>query len=185
MKKIITVIFVALMLTACANKKQEEVIQKDETKEDEVIGNNIVNPMKEVESLDDLNQKVHGKLNHPAVMGVDNEKFFVIEIDEIEKIGHYAFTINNDECVFRFCDRAPYDKDISGVYIDGKSAFPSEEKKDDVEYNKYEDTYLARWLNIDGQYVFSCKSESMSQEDFEAIIKELLEITKPDGNSQK
>ena len=180
MKKILTILCVVLLLAGCTSTQNQEEINQEPEKQEEVIGGNTVNPMTEIESLEALNDEVHGKLNHPGVMGVENEKFFTIKVDDVKTIGQYTFTINGNECCMRFCDRALPQEDISGIYVDGKSAFPSENVVDQVEYNKLDNTLVARWFNIDGQYTFAYTNSEITQKDFENIIKEMITITMPE-----
>lgn len=180
MKKLLVILCALLVLCGCSKTEETQPeIKEDTQKEDVVIGNNTINPMTEVASLDELNELVGGRLNHPGVMGVDNEKFFTIKIDELKTIGEYNFTINDSECTLRFCDRATKDEDISGIYVDGGSAFPSENTVKDVEYNKYEDINIARWFNVDGQYTFAYKNEKCTEKEFQKLIDEMVVVTAP------
>ena len=185
MKKVLAILFVLLMLCSCGNKaQQEEIKDEPQNKQEEIIGGNTINPMTEYTSLDEVNNLLHGKLGHPGVMGIDDEKFFIVNSGDLQ-IGEYDFTINGNKCCMRFCDRATADEDISGIYVDGKPAFPSETKKGDIEYNKLDDTRVARWLNMDGQYSFAYTNAECDEEAFIAIAEELLIVTAADGNGSK
>ena len=185
MKKILTVLFVLLMLCACSSKNEEQKKEEKPQEQQEVIGENTPNPMKEYTSLDEINEELHSKLVAPAVMGVDNEKFFIIKVNDVKKIGEYDFTINGYECTFRFCDRATADEDISGIYIDGKPAFPSENTEYGFEMNQLDNTRVARWLNMDGQYSFAYTNGDCDDETFASIVEELMTLTEADGNGSK
>ena len=168
MKKLIfisLILITAFTISACSKKEQ--------------VGGNVVNPMKEVESLEKLNEQVRGKLSKPAVMGVSNEKFFTITNGE-KTIGDYQFEINGIKCDFRFADRGSLEEDFSGYYINGKLAFPSNNIENGIEYNFEGDAKLARWANTDGIYTFAYEDKEMDEDTFKNIVGELITLTKPE-----
>lgn len=165
MKKLLTIllsVLMALTIAGCAKK--------------ETIGGNTPNPMTEVESLEKLNELTHGKLTKPAVMGVDNEKYFTITSSDMT-IADYQFEINGDKCDFRFSDRGNSEEDFSGYYVNGKAAFPSENIENGIEYNLEGDAKLARWANADGIYTFAYERKDMDEETFKNIVDELMTMT--------
>lgn len=172
MKKLLVVLITTLLLLTVAGCASKE----------EPIGPNTTNPMTEVESLEKLNELVYGKLAKPPVMGVDKEKFFTIKTDELT-IGDYQFEINGDKCDFRFSDKGNFDEDFSGYYVDGKPAFPSDDRENDIEYNLKGDVKLARWANVDGIYTFAYENKDMDADTFKAIVSELVELTASDQKS--
>lgn len=185
MKKLLTILMalcLVLTLTACANNAEETEENKEEETE-EVVG--MPNPKSEVSSLEELNKKVNGKLNHPGVMGISDESYFFIDGDKYD-IGEYNFTVGGNEYTLRFCDRAPVSVDISGIYLNEGQAFPSDEFVDEIEYAQSDEYKLARWLNLDGQYCFMVKDNGeLDKNDFITYAKELIKITEPDSQVAK
>lgn len=133
---------------------------------------NLENPMVAKESLDEVNEITHGHLSKPPVMGVTEEKFYVIETKE-GNIGQYDFTLNSIDYTVRFSDTI-VKEDISGVYIDGKPAF-SDNVIDDLTTTG-EGYRLGRWLTVDGQYCFMAP-DTITEELFAALLSEMQLIS--------
>ena len=115
MKKLLTIMFALLMaitLCACSNTNKQG---------DEPIG--MPNPMVEYNSLEEINEKVGVHLVHPGVMGVSDEKFFVIS----DKIAEYDFSVAGG----KYCFRAASDvsEDISGVHFSEGTMFADADTK--------------------------------------------------------
>ncbi len=70
---------------------------------------------------------------------------------------------------------------ISGVYgADGKSAF-EEPSDEELQIVTVDNTKLARWMNIDGQYVLMVEDNGeMAEEDFQSIAQEMMNLTNMD-----
>ena len=131
----------------------------------------LPNPMTEYGSLGELNELLGVKLAHPAVMGVNDESFYLINGGT--QIAQYNFTLNGVDYTFR---ASPvYDTDISGYYIDGGTAF-SGTPTDELEFAEYDGTKLARWATIDGQYVLAGEN---APENFADVAAEMAKLTRP------
>lgn len=161
MRKIMTILAVLMLLAGCGQGKDVE----------DDGGNGMKNPLVPYDTLEDINKKVGGNLVKPGVMGVDNELFYVIS----DKVAEYRFEINGNKCCFRYAKVK--DEDISGFYIGGKTAFPSEDVEENIEYAIDGDTRLARWFDAKGQYVFTYTAAEMDDDTFRNIAKELSSLT--------
>ena len=148
----------------------------DTAKEEEAPVVGMPNPMHEYTSLEEINTAVGCNLCHPAVMGVTDEKFFVIEGSEFH-VAEYFFSLNGISYTFRSAPVAY--RDISGYYTGDGTAF-SDETSDQIEFFSDEEAKLSRWFNIEGQYVLMAKDNGqMDQETFEMISEELSQMTNP------
>ena len=133
---------------------------------------NVKNPMIAKESLDEVNEIMHGHLCQPPVMGISNETFFIVETKD-GNIGEYNFEINGTSYTIRFSDTI-VDKDISGIWIDGNPAFNDDITEDaPVVGAGYR---LSRWFTTDGQYCFIAP-DTLDEEQFAAICNEMQIIT--------
>ncbi|MBQ3668393.1 MAG: hypothetical protein II920_04105 [Clostridia bacterium] len=133
----------------------------------------LANPVKEYATLEEINDIVGGRLCHPAVMGVTDERFSVINAEV--PIAQYQYSLNGLEYCFRCAATADFD--ISGVWIDGKEAFG--EYGGEIDYAWGEGMKLARWFEISGQYVLMLEDAEnvMSEETFIAISEEMRSLT--------
>lgn len=134
----------------------------------------IINPWSEVESLEELNEKAGTYLQLPGVMGVEVKAYRLMEQGE-PVIAEVIFAVNGVEYVLR---GAGCVEDISGVYLaDGKTAFEGKE------YDSYaavttEEMKLARWLNLEGQYILYVMDEGKMDDDtFNGIVDEMRALT--------
>lgn len=156
MKKIISLILTVMMVLAmgaCA----------------ESIG--MPNPMTQYESLEALNQACGTTLCGPGVQGVTDEAFFSIDCGEYV-VAEYDFSVNGRAYTLRTASTL---EDISGYYIDGDTAFASEEGLGDIRVVKADGVRLAQWIVIDGQFVLTMEDDgTMDDETFEGIVRELL-----------
>lgn len=159
MKKLLTVLFVLLMclsLGACS---------KQEPAEEPSIG--MPNPMVEYNSLEEINEKVGVKLVKPGVMGVADEKFFVIS----DTIAQYDFNVNG----ISYTARASKDtaEDISGIYVDGKTIFEGSDMISD--YYVDDSLKACRLVTDDGQYIYVANDEGkLDEETFGDICLEMI-----------
>lgn len=126
----------------------------------------VSNPMKKYSSLEEINEITHGNIQKPAVMGVDDEEFYIIESNE-DKIAQYSFTVSGVKYTIRFSDTI-LNEDISGVYINGETAF----KDMNTTKANGEGLLLARWFTVDGQYVMTAE-DSIDQDTFNAVVDEI------------
>ena len=168
MKRMLALALAAMMilsLCACGNKQGEE------PEESEPIG--MPNPMTEYASLDEINNIVGSKLVHPAVMGVSDEKFFVIDCGDYQ-LADYRFTVGGVEYMFR---SAPVTQDISGYYVGEGTAF-ADGARDGIEYAEADGAQLARWFTMDGQYALTAK-DMADADTFTLVAEELCAMTFP------
>lgn len=169
MKKLLTILLViaALFTVTGCNKDKEEV-----------IGENTVNPMVSYDSLEEINEIVGTKLMHAPVMGVKDEKFFVIN----GEIAEYDFTVNGNS----YCFRGAKDltNDISGVYIDGKPAF--EGSTNDYDYVSDGANKACRFLVGDIQYTFTINDNgTMDDDTFVSIANEFYDLLISEASDEK
>ena len=166
MKRMLVLALAAMMilsLCACGSKQEEK------PEESESIG--LPNPMTEYASLDEINNIVGSKLVHPAVMGVSDEKFFVIDCGDY-KLADYRFTVGGVDYMFR---SAPVTQDISGYHVGEGTAF-ADGARDGIEYAETDGTQLARWFTMDGQYVLTAK-DMADADTFALVAEELCAMT--------
>ena len=158
-----------------ASESASEPAPSEEPKTEEPVLAGLANPMVSYESLEKLNEAVHGKLCTPAVMGVSDKAYFIYTPTNMAET---QFTVNGIPYSFRFC--ADYDHDISGVYVDGKTAFEGVAPSDEIDYAEAADCKLAHWVTIDGQYVLCAKEGGKMEKDtFLGIAEELRSRTRP------
>lgn len=130
-----------------------------------VVG--LANPMTEVGSLEELNEKNMVVLSKPAVMGVTDEKFFSIDGSDYT-VSEYDFTVNG----LSYCYRAASTtEDISGIYVSDGMLFDELNGEGIVDK---EGTKGARWFTLDGQYCLTVFDDgTLDAETFELISDEL------------
>ncbi len=165
MKKHIAVLLslclLLLALAACSGQQGEEELASME------------NPITEYASLDEINEIGGGSLMHPAVMGVSDESFFVIDCGDY-KIEEYRFSVNGTPYVYRFADNLL--TDISGIYADGGQLFAGGADKG-TEFKEFDGGKAARSFNMDGQYVLIVEDKGqMEMETFQAIAEEMFSL---------
>ena len=170
MKKMLALALAAMMvlcLCACGEKPAEQ------PEAEEPATNGMPNPMTEYASLDEINDIVGSKLVHPGVMGVSDEKFFVIDCGDYQ-LADYRFAVGGADYTFR---SAPVTQDISGYYVGEGTAF-ADGAHDGIEYAEADGAQLARWFTIDGQYVLSAK-DMADADAFALVAEELSAMTFP------
>lgn len=151
----------------------------DDTVSESTVG--MASPIKEYASLDEMNEAAATMLQHPGVMGVTNERFFVID-DGTDKIAEYSFDINGVSYCLRHCPTTL--DDISGVYIDGKTAFADKEYTGDIDYVVTDDMMLARWARVEGQFVLmATRTEGYTEEQFHTIAEEIQMVNAIQGEN--
>lgn len=161
MKKLLTLMFACLMaITLCACSKTDD--PKEET-----IG--LANPMVEYASLEEINEKVGVHLIHPGVMGVSDEKFFVIN----DKIAEYDFNVAGG----KYCFRAAADtsEDISGVHFSEGTMFEDSDTK--VTFYS-DDTYNGFRCLLDNghQYTLVTTDGSVDNQTFTEVANEMYDL---------
>ena len=128
--------------------------------------------MTEYASLAELNEATLSRLVGPGVMGVSDESFIAYDCGDY-LLAEYNFTVAGVKYMLR---SAPTLEDISGFYVNGEPAF-SGDIADGINYAEGEDgVQLARWANVDGQYVFACLSEN---DGFTGIAEEMYAVNSP------
>lgn len=146
-----------LSLSACGGKEEE---------------GGVPNPMTEYASLAELNEATLSRLVGPGVMGVSDESFIAYDCGDY-LLAEYNFTVAGVKYMLR---SAPTLEDISGFYVNGEPAFTGD-IQEGINYAEGEDgVQLARWANVDGQYVFACLSEN---DGFTGIAEEMYAVNSP------
>lgn len=168
MKKLFIVVLVSLFmlsLVGCEQAKDEGNANHEEDNSS-VVG--LANPMVSYDSLDEINNKVGVEIISPAVMGKENEKYFVIS----NEIAEYDFDLNGNSFTIR--GALITDSDISGMY-DENNTFTSGE-----DYTLYtNEFYLERFFDSNKQYTVVVKDPGdLSEESFMNICMELEVIMK-------
>ncbi len=166
MKKIITTLLTILIcfsLVACT--KSEE------------IKNGVV----EYNSLEEINEITGMHIVVPAVMGIEDVKYCVIE----NKIAMCTFVING----YSYFIKATYDVDCdaSGIYIEGTPAFDIEEVKQNEKCFAQDELYkLFSFMINNGQYIFAVNDNGeLSYDEFESEYYEIRDmIIKESTNEQ-
>ena len=132
----------------------------------------VANPLTEFESLDALNEATGSRLAAWTGDDVKDEVYLSVNCGDYV-ISEYRFTVGGVRYSLR---SAPVTEDISGRYVDGSVAFPGE-PKDGIEYaDGGEGVKLARWFNVDGQYVFSAEPGG---DDFAAMTEQVFALHLP------
>lgn len=137
----------------------------------------LANPMTAYDSLEEINEIVGSKLCSPAVMGVGDKAYFVYNLGDYQ-MAEYQFTVAGLKYNFR---SAPVvDKDISGLHVNGGTAFQGQGASEEIQYAESADAKAARWFTIDGQYVLAAADEGkMDKDTFLSIAEELRICTLP------
>lgn len=135
-------------------------------------GNGVENPATEYGTLEELNEAAGSRLTGPGVMGVSDESFFCYDCGAY-LLAEYNFSVNGTKYMLR---SAPTLEDISGYYVNGEPAFDGD-IEDGINYAGADDgVQLARWANVDGQYVFACLAEN---DNFADIAEEMYALNSP------
>ena len=176
MKKWMTMLLalvLALTLVACGETNTVDGPKDDTPDVEEDVGSvGMANPWVEYDSLEEVNEKVGGSLTRPGVMGVEDKYFAVMNDGEM---GEYRFALNGMDYTFRFAPAAT--EDISGVWTEGGTVF-DHDYPGDTEFAATDTMKLARWLNIDGQYVLMVEDNGKMENDtFNSIVNELVTMT--------
>ena len=146
-----------LSLAACGGKEEE---------------GGVPNPMTEYATLDELNEAAGSRLTGPGVMGVSDESFIAYDCGDY-LLAEYNFTVAGVKYMLR---SAPTLQDISGFYVNGEPAF-SGDIAEGINYAEAEDgVQLARWANVDGQYVLACLD---ANDNFTGIAEEMYAVNSP------
>ena len=132
----------------------------------------LVNPVQEAASLDELNEELHAGFTHPAVMGVTDETYAIINTGN-GRIGQYEFSLNGLAYTMRFMDNMA--EDISGIYVEDGTLFSNLDGEGYAATDEYKG---ARWMNVDGQYTFVVQDNgTMDVETFTNLADEMKNLT--------
>ena len=168
MKRIAAALLIVSLLALCGCSLFGKTEVAPETEEKEV---QLVNPMVEYGSLEELNERTGAKFYRTGDADVTDEQYFIIG----DEIADYRFTVAGVSYVWRFSQQT--EMDISGVYTVGGTAFA--EQLDQTELTFAEgDELAARWRNAEGQYTLSVEGGEMDAEAFRLIAEELSLVTK-------
>ncbi len=162
---ILLALVMGLLFTVCFAEGNEE-------KAGEAAG--MPNPIIEYDSIEEINTIIGVNLMHPAVMGVTDESFSVIN----NAIAQYVCEINGMEWTFR--GACITDEDISGMYSEHNEFTPNRD------FGLYtNEFYLERFFDDDRQYTIVIKDPVspdgevfMNEETFMNICMEFASIQK-------
>lgn len=150
----------------------DSVAEDVESEAEDVIAG-LANPITEYASIDEINELTGGKLIHPPVMGITDERYSVIDGDT--KIGQYNFTANGVDYACRFCSDIA--NDVCGIYEDGKTLF---EGLTEDAVAEFEGGKAARFFAPEGQYVVvAADNGALTAEQFEGIVNEIKTLVLP------
>jgi len=173
----LAVLMLAALFSACGEKKAKTETAPETKGEEQKT--EIPNPTTEYASLEEINEITHGRLAHPAVMGVTDEKFSVIDCGDY-KIAQYDYSVNGIPYTFRFSDYV--EDDISGIYEGGALLFGKEIAE---EVKEFEGGKAARFFTTDGQYVLTAKDNgALELETFKGIADEQHRIVGDYGEAE-
>lgn len=168
MKKLLVLLLTVLMamsLVACTQNEEPEQGTPEA---------NLPNPLKEVSSLDEVNELAGINIVAPGVAGKSDEKYFVIESNDAT-LGQYVFTVGGYKYTLRGANYTA--DDISGIYDDNNEYNANE---DIIIYtNKYK---LDRFFVGETQYTLYVEDNNeLDEETFCNIALEIEQLVK--GNN--
>ena len=132
MKKLLVTLlalFICFSLTGC--KKEEE----------------IVNPVKKYETLQEINEIAGVTLVSPAVPEISDQEYYIID----NKTAAYKFTVSGYEYYMRGCRDTSID--MSGVWVDGKTLF-QDHLEDVFDFEEGDGYKVGRFILGGRQYIF-------------------------------
>ena len=134
-------------VSACGKKAEEKDIETtavaiaETTEPITAEAGGVPNPVVEYGSLEEINEAAGVNLMRPAIMGVSEERFSVIN----NSIAQYVCSINGMEWTFR--GASVTEEDISGIYDERNVFIPNEDSS--LYANEF---YLDRFFDGDRQY---------------------------------
>lgn len=174
MKKILTILLITSMITtlsACTNKKESN---KEETN----VG--LINPIKELSSLDELSNKIDMALFKYEGNDINEEHYRLINSEY--KIAEYEVKIGETTYTIR-ASKAPCSIDISGIYFNGDQLFANYLQEETTIYIENDEYTATRWFNVDGQYVVYTDEKEMDYGTFNSFVKQTQQIKPLNWNS--
>lgn len=153
-----------LSLCGCSLFGKTETEQAPEPEETQ-----IVNPMEECTSLEELNERTGAKFYRPADANEAEEQYFLIGGETAD----YRFTAGGTAYVWRFAKQT--EMDISGVYTEGGTAFAEHLEETALTFADG-DVLAARWCTDEGQYTLCVQGEG-DGEVFRALAEEFSLVT--------
>lgn len=173
----VCIVAVGFTLTGCGQKTQpanESASTESTPAESSAAAESIASPVTEYESLDEINEITEGKLSKPAVMGVTDESYCIVDCGDY-KIAQYEFAANGAPYTFRFANGVV--EDISGIY-DGDDTLFAASAENSNEYKDFDGGKAGRYFTLDGQYVLSIMDGGeMDMDTFQSIADELFSMT--------
>lgn len=167
MKKLLVTLLALLMcvsLAACSNKEEEVVPE---------------NPVKQYETLAEINEIAGVELVAPGVAGKTGEEYYIID----NKTAVYKFSLNGYEYFMRGCRDASID--MSGVFVDGKTLFAGHE--DEIfDFEEGEGYKVGRFILGGRQYIFGVyDQETMDQNVFLDLCTEISNLIISNATSKE
>ena len=168
MKKLIITIFAVFLfigITGCTKKEETA---------------DMPNPVKEVETLDELIEVIDMAIYKVEADGVSDEVFKLI--DGEYPIAEYDFKLNGKDVTVR-ASKAPAAIDISGVYFNENTLYGNYLDTEASCYIENDDYNSHRWFTIDGQYVITVDVNDFDYSEFDTLAKSFEEIRPLNWNS--
>ena len=183
MKKLVAILLCLMMVLSLAACGKEAAAPTEDN--GEATGNEptadvgMANPWVELESVEALSMAAGIEMRLPGVMGITDVHARLLETEDA-KLAELQFSVNGMKYVLR-ASAERLNEDISGVYLDGgETAFAARQDKDDAIVITA-DMKLARWYNVNGQYVLMIHDDGqMDEETFTAIADEMRQLTTPE-----
>lgn len=163
MKKVLKtmlLISVCFLLTACWGKEDE-----------------VENPMKKYDSLEEINEIAKSKIVPPALAGITDEQYYMVD----HNTAAYKFKINGLPYTIRAC--ADPNVDMSGVFVNGRAVF--EDCSLPLDYAESEYYKIYRFLIGKFQYIFGVEDNGAVDKDtffeqFSEVYETILDASTPE-----
>lgn len=120
-------------------------------------------------SLEEINKLANVELIKPAIMGIENESFYLIE----QNTASYVFEANGYQYFIRGTKELSYD--MSGIFTDkNKPLFNTEER---IQYGETSEYKAYRFVLGNTQFVFAMKDEGkIEKELFDAQFEDVFNL---------
>lgn len=152
MKKILMILVLMFVLIGCASDS-ESLYEK-------------------YNSLEEINKKTNTHLIKPGVMGITNERFFILD----NNTSDYVFDLNGYEYYMRGCKDTTID--MSGVFENGKQIFEDQIDKQ-IAFARSKEYSVVRFILGGKQYIFGVKDngeidDQTFKNQFDEIYKNII-----------